>query len=71
MKLVDITALHRMPGLTQDKLVEPGQPERSLLYLRISRRGPGQMPPLASSHVDEAAARLIFDWIKEMKKDGK
>jgi mono/diheme cytochrome c family protein len=71
MKLINETALHRLPDVAPDKLVEPGQPERSLLYLRISRRGPGQMPPLASSQVDEAAARLIADWIKEMKKEEK
>ncbi len=71
MKLVNEPALHRLPDVAADKLIDPGHPERSLLYLRVNRRGPGQMPPLASAHVDEAAARLLHDWIKEIKKEGK
>ena len=55
--------------LAQAKLIEPGHPERSLLYARISRRGPGQMPPLATAHVDEPARQMIHDWIKQMKPE--
>jgi mono/diheme cytochrome c family protein len=71
MKLINEPALHRLPGLTPDKLIEPGQPERSLLYLRVSKRGAGQMPPLATSQVDEAGTRLLRSWIQEMKKGDK
>jgi hypothetical protein len=48
-------------------LVAPGEPERSILYHRLSRRGAGQMPPLASTVVDEKASRLLAEWIRRMK----
>ena len=55
------------------KAVAPGfvnmlaHPERSLLYLRLTRRGNGQMPPLASHLVDQEATAVIREWIAGMK----
>jgi len=49
------------------KLIAPGHPEKSMLYLRMDRRGQGQMPPLATAEVDREAVKVIHDWIKEMK----
>ena len=34
---------------------------------RISRRGPGQMPPIMSNVVDEAAVELLREWIAAME----
>jgi putative heme-binding domain-containing protein len=48
-------------------LVAPGSPQRSVLLHRLSRRGRGQMPPLASSLVDARAVSLFHDWITELK----
>jgi glucose/arabinose dehydrogenase len=48
-------------------LVAPGDPERSVLLQRLMRRGPGQMPPLATNVVDEQAIDLVRDWIKGLK----
>lgn len=45
------------------RLVAPGKPDDSLLYLRMVRRDGFRMPPLASEVVDEAAAELIRAWI--------
>jgi len=48
-------------------LVAPGAPDRSVLLHRLSRRGPGQMPPLVTNRVDESAVRLFRDWIAGLK----
>jgi glucose/arabinose dehydrogenase len=66
-KLIRETPLHDRFGVRDALLVAPGSPERSILYQRISRRGSGQMPPLASAMVDEKAQRLLAEWIRRMK----
>jgi mono/diheme cytochrome c family protein len=68
MKLIHETPLHDRFGPLDAKLVAPGAPERSVLYQRLARRGKGQMPPLASTLVDESATKLIEEWVKQMKK---
>jgi glucose/arabinose dehydrogenase len=67
MKVIGVKPLHDTFGIAGARLIVPGDPERSLLYLRMKRRGPGQMPPLATSEVDEAAVKLMHDWIARMK----
>ena len=51
-------------------LIAPGEPDRSVLLRRISRRGPDQIPPLATSRVDEEAVRMLREWIAAMKREG-
>jgi hypothetical protein len=47
----------------------PGDPAHSLLYDLISHRGTGaQMPPIATSFVDQADIPLIEAWIAELPK---
>ncbi|MBP90416.1 MAG: heme-binding domain-containing protein [Planctomycetaceae bacterium] len=71
MKIVSIHPQHHTFGVEQALLVAPGAPERSMLYQRVSRRGSGQMPPLVSNLVDHRAARMLHDWIAEMKPERK
>jgi uncharacterized repeat protein (TIGR03806 family) len=66
-RLVGAAPVHQGFGLADPKLVAPGAPERSVLVHRVGLRGPGQMPPLSSSRVDEAGAALLRDWVKAMK----
>jgi hypothetical protein len=58
-----------MPGPAEASPTErvvPGEPERSLLLLRLSSREPStQMPPLGTRRVDEEARRLIEAWIRD------
>ena len=49
-------------GATGDVL-QPGDPDASVLMTRVSRRGSGQMPPLASHVVDSYAVDRIHDFI--------
>ncbi|MEC9030423.1 MAG: PQQ-dependent sugar dehydrogenase [Planctomycetota bacterium] len=67
MKLVSAHPRHATFGIPSALLIAPGSPERSILYQRISRRGSGQMPPLVTQKVDEAAARLFHDWISSLE----
>ncbi len=45
------------------RVVVPGSVSNSMLLTRISTRGPGQMPPLASTVVDTQAVVLLSRWI--------
>jgi hypothetical protein len=66
MRLIDVPPLHPIDGNESARLVAPGSPERSTLLARVSRRGLGQMPPLATSAVDSEAVALLREWIEKM-----
>jgi len=67
MKMIGARPLHDSYGVANAQLIAPGAPERSILYLRLARRGPGQMPPLATARADEQAVQLLEKWIRQMK----
>jgi hypothetical protein len=66
-KLIDVAPVHHKFDLPDAKLVAPGHPERSVLLYRLSHRGRGQMPQLATSLVDEKAVNVFQEWIKSLK----
>jgi uncharacterized repeat protein (TIGR03806 family) len=70
MRILDVKPVHSTFNLPNAKLLVPGDPDRSVLYHRLSRRGDktGQMPPISTSLVDEPGAALIKDWISQLKK---
>jgi hypothetical protein len=68
MGLVEVPPRHQDFALPRPRLLAPGAPERSVLYHRLARRGQGQMPPLATSLVDEQAVAMLRAWIKKMKR---
>ena len=53
--------------LKDPRILVPGDPERSMLYHRMTRTGLGRMPHIASNVVDEEGVKLIGEWIKAMK----
>ena len=67
MRIIGADPLHETSAMKGDKIVAPGDPEHSILLQRMSHRGTGQMPPLATSVVDRDAVKLIADWIKQVK----
>ncbi len=69
LELIKARPQHDTFGITSAMLVAPGAPERSVLLHRLSGRGRGQMPPLVSNHVDEAAVKLFREWISGLKSD--
>jgi uncharacterized repeat protein (TIGR03806 family) len=62
--LVGVTPAQGDMGRTNAVLLAPGEPERSLLLERMTKRGPGAMPPLASARADDAAVDLIREWVR-------
>ena len=53
-------------GVPDGWIVEPGEPRRSLLYLRMLDTGRWRMPPLATAVVDTLGARLVGRWIERL-----
>ena len=66
MGLINAKPMQESFGIEEARIVAPGDPGRSTLLSRVNRRGPGQMPPLASSVVDHAAVALLKAWIEGM-----
>ena len=60
---------HTRFGLEGARIVRAGHPELSVLYHRLTRRGKGQMPPLATGRVDPRAADLFARWIRELANE--
>jgi glucose/arabinose dehydrogenase/mono/diheme cytochrome c family protein len=66
MRVVDAKPLHAAFELPDARIVAPGEPRRSLLLERMHRRGPGQMPPLATAVVDERGVAVVREWIRSL-----
>jgi mono/diheme cytochrome c family protein len=69
MNVVNAKPQHATFDIPDARLIVPGHPEKSVLFQRISRRGQGQMPPLATAMVDQEAVELLREWIKTMPAD--
>ena len=54
-------------GLDDPRYLVPGSPERSMLHFRMQKTGLGRMPHVGSNVVDRDAAKLVEQWIREMK----
>jgi uncharacterized repeat protein (TIGR03806 family) len=72
LPLKDLGVIGVKPGqgtfdLKDPRLLVPGDPARSMIHHRMTLRGLGQMPHIASNVVDEPAVKLIRDWIAQMK----
>jgi len=63
---IDKQPMHHTFGLPNAKIIAAGDPERSVLLCRVARRGPGQMPQLATSIVDQRAVELLREWIESI-----
>lgn len=53
-------------GNETNRVIVPGDLEHSVLWQRMSQRGPGQMPPLASTIVDPEGVELLRQWIEQL-----
>jgi mono/diheme cytochrome c family protein len=65
-RLIDAVPVHARFGLDDARVIAPGRPEASVLLHRMSFRGRGQMPPLASGLVDREAVELLQAWIAQL-----
>jgi uncharacterized repeat protein (TIGR03806 family) len=64
--LCDGVPAHGDLGVADARLVAPGEPERSLVPLRMKEEGAYRMPGLGSIVVDEAGVSLIEAWIGDL-----
>ena len=71
MKLVEAIPVHDKFGLPEARIVAPGHPDRSVLLYRVSRRGRGQMPQLATSLIDKPAIKMLTEWIAKLPAPNK
>ena len=67
--LEDAAVIGVAPGqgafqLKEPALIVPGEPERSLIYHRMTLEGLGRMPHVASNIKDDPAVDLIRAWIQ-------
>ncbi len=53
-------------GLINPVLLKPGDPDQSILVMRMESDGITRMPPLASSEIDAGAAAVIREWISAL-----
>ena len=53
-------------GISNARLIAPGDASRSVLVERASRRDSLGMPPLASNQVDVSGVGLVSTWINAL-----
>ena len=56
-------------GIHDAMIIAPTDPYRSVLYFRMAKSGPGHMPHVGSSYVDQQGLSLIHDWIHLLPPD--
>ncbi len=63
-----LTASPYLPlGIPNEKIVDAGNPETSILYHRVNSTDPAiRMPPIAKNKLDQNAVQLIDDWISQL-----
>lgn len=66
--LCDGEVLHGDLGIEGARFIQPGDPDHSLLILRMNRRGEDQMPPIGSHLVDFQGASLLSYWISQLER---
>lgn len=69
MNVISQFPQHATFGIAQPQIVAPGEPERSVMLARVTRRGTGQMPPLFTNRVDQRAVELLRQWMAGMESD--
>ncbi|MCA9115998.1 MAG: PQQ-dependent sugar dehydrogenase [Planctomycetaceae bacterium] len=65
-KAINIRPLQGTFGIHDCQIIAPGDPYRSVLFLRLSKTGRGHMPHIGSHQTDEAGVSLIHDWIRQL-----
>ncbi|MBI2946293.1 MAG: PQQ-dependent sugar dehydrogenase [Verrucomicrobia bacterium] len=66
MKAIGRLASQGTFGLVGAQVMTPGDPYSSVLFYRILTTGQGRMPHIGSRFVDEAGAKQIHNWIKQL-----
>ena len=63
-QVINAVPNHGDQGLGADaRIVVPGDPSKSILFHRVSKVGPGAMPPIGSQTPDTRVVGLLLQWI--------
>jgi len=54
-------------GLTDPRILVPGDPDRTMLLHRLTKLGLGRMPHVGSNVVDEQATAMLKEWVRQLK----
>ena len=57
-------------GISAAKIISPGDPYRSILYLRMAKSGRGHMPQFGANVIDTQGVRLVRTWIASLEDSG-
>ncbi|NNE92872.1 MAG: hypothetical protein HKN23_14605 [Verrucomicrobiales bacterium] len=62
---------HGNQGLEGDdvRIVKPGDPSKSVMFIRCSKTGPGKMPPVGPESPDPKVVPLLLEWILQAKEE--
>ncbi|MFT4559660.1 MAG: putative heme-binding domain-containing protein [Planctomycetaceae bacterium] len=55
-------------GIVDPWVVAPGDPDRSILYYRMSKVGRGRMPHFGSREIDDRGVALLREWILQLEQ---
>lgn len=66
MGIASVKPAHGGFSIPGANVLTPGDPYRSVLFYRAAKLGPGRMPRLGSSVVDEAGLKMLHDWIAQL-----
>jgi len=71
LPLAETGTIDTRPGqgtfdLSDPRILVPGEPARSLILYRMQKTGLGRMPHVASNVVDQAAVKLVEEWIRQL-----
>jgi uncharacterized repeat protein (TIGR03806 family) len=72
IKLSEMKTVTEQPNqgtfaIADARIIDPGNPARSVLLYRMAKLGHGRMPQLGSEIVDDRAVTLMAEWIGQMR----
>ncbi|MCC7375814.1 MAG: PQQ-dependent sugar dehydrogenase [Verrucomicrobiales bacterium] len=72
--VADLRAVDRVPtrgsfGISNARIIAPGDPFRSVLYYRILTEGASHMPHIGARLTDPVGYKLVGDWITGLGQD--
>lgn len=70
LDVFDTVPHHGNQGLGKEaRIVKAGDPVKSVMFNRVSKVGPGRMPPMGSETPDARAVGLLLQWILSKKAE--
>ena len=68
MNAVDALPSQGTFGISDARIIRPGDPDGSVLLYRTAKLGGGRMPRVGSERVDDRGVAMLGEWISRMKR---